>query len=653
MHTDAGNASASTWSANIVSSAQARGVAVVSGRQMLEWLDGRNASSFEALSWNGQDLAFSVDQASGARNLRALLPTIAGARVLSALTRGGQPVSFSVEAIKGVDYAVFSADTGSYLATYLPDQAPPVLSDLAVQDYSNGAAQVHWNSNEPASSSVAYGTNPENLAQSVSSSALVTEHALTITGLAPATTVYYRVSSVDGAGNAAFEPPLASPPASFSTPCLADSTASDFAAGTSAGTVAGVDVSLAPAIDEAFSGTLLPPGWTETQWTGGDAEVEAGSLVVDGAYAGPAALFSPGATLEFSATFGGEPYQHVGFATDFDQEPWAIFSTGAPPGGTLKARTHLGSSHTDTELGIAAGAPHVFRIVWSATQVQYFVDGGIVATHPTAIATPMRPAASDYNLGGNGVSVDWLRLSPPVVPAGTFTSRIADAGHVSLWGSTSVGSTTPVGTSVAYSVRTGATPIPDASWSPFSTSNGQIGRYAQYRAELATSDPSATPRLTNVAIECVSTTVCGDGVREGAEQCDDSNTLAGDGCSPTCGYESADADGDGILNIHETDTGVYVSPTDTGTNPLDPDSDDDGVLDGAELAGGGNPLDPDSDDDGHCDGGFAARLVHRRRQLPGAGERGSGERRPGRVRRRLRRVPDGRAERCRRRPGFW
>jgi hypothetical protein len=65
---------------------------------------------------------------------------------------------------------------------------------------------------------------------------------------------------------------------------------------------------------------------------------------------------------------------------------------------------------------------------------------------------------------------------------------------------------------------------------------------------------------------------------------------------------SEDDDNDGLLDIYETDTGTYVSPTDTGTDPLDPDSDDDGLLDGAEVALGTNPNDPDHDDDSKTDG---------------------------------------------------
>ena len=63
MHTDA---AASTGSDAIVASAKARGVPVVSGRQMLTWLDGRNRSSFESVEWRGGRLSFRVAAAAGA-----------------------------------------------------------------------------------------------------------------------------------------------------------------------------------------------------------------------------------------------------------------------------------------------------------------------------------------------------------------------------------------------------------------------------------------------------------------------------------------------------------------------------------------------------------------------------------------------------------
>ena len=55
-----------------------------------------------------------------------------------------------------------------------------------------------------------------------------------------------------------------------------------------------------------------------------------------------------------------------------------------------------------------------------------------------------------------------------------------------------------------------------------------------------------------------------------------------------------DDDNDGILDIYETDTGVYVSPTDTGTDPLLADTDGDGALDGFEVDNGFDPNDANS-----------------------------------------------------------
>jgi hypothetical protein len=50
-----------------------------------------------------------------------------------------------------------------------------------------------------------------------------------------------------------------------------------------------------------------------------------------------------------------------------------------------------------------------------------------------------------------------------------------------------------------------------------------------------------------------------------------------------------DLDNDGILDIYEDITGVYVSPEKTGTSPTVADTDGDGFLDGFEIKSGSNP----------------------------------------------------------------
>ncbi|WP_081452826.1 DUF1800 domain-containing protein [Verrucomicrobium spinosum] len=66
----------------------------------------------------------------------------------------------------------------------------------------------------------------------------------------------------------------------------------------------------------------------------------------------------------------------------------------------------------------------------------------------------------------------------------------------------------------------------------------------------------------------------------------------------------ADTDGDGLLDLVETGTGIWASATDTGSNPLLQDTDGDGLTDGAEVATLPLPTDPnnaDTDGDGRSD----------------------------------------------------
>ena len=52
-----------------------------------------------------------------------------------------------------------------------------------------------------------------------------------------------------------------------------------------------------------------------------------------------------------------------------------------------------------------------------------------------------------------------------------------------------------------------------------------------------------------------------------------------------------DDDGDGLLDIHESSSGEFISPTDTGTSPFEADSDGDGFSDGFEVGNGSDPND--------------------------------------------------------------
>jgi len=88
-----------------------------------------------------------------------------------------------------------------------------------------------------------------------------------------------------------------------------------------------------------FNGPTLPADWFSTAWfPGGMTTVTSGNLLVDGALTGTVATYSPGLSLEFVATFTGDPWQHIGFGIDYSAALWIIFSTFQ--GGQLYARTN-------------------------------------------------------------------------------------------------------------------------------------------------------------------------------------------------------------------------------------------------------------------------------------------------------------------------
>jgi hypothetical protein len=119
MHTDTGANHAG--SAAIINSALARQVPVISAKQLLTWLDGRNGSSFGSITWAGNVLSFTITAAPGSANLRAMLPVNSASGTLTQITRAGSPISHTLSTIKGIEYAFFDGSvTGNYTATYGP-----------------------------------------------------------------------------------------------------------------------------------------------------------------------------------------------------------------------------------------------------------------------------------------------------------------------------------------------------------------------------------------------------------------------------------------------------------------------------------------------------------------------------------------------------
>ncbi len=519
MHTDTGPHPGQQI---VVNAALARSVPVVSAKQMLTWLDGRNNSSFANMNWSGDTLSFDITSATGSRNMRAMLPANSAAGPLGSLTQNGIPVAFTTQTIKGISYAFFPAPppgtTASFVAIYTPDTTPPVISSVVANIESGTSVTITWTTDEASDSRVDFGTSSSLLDLNATSSALVTSHSLNLGGLTPGQTYYFRVTSADASTNTTTEPITANAPLSFTMPtppCFVDDTTVDFGAGsTGASTyvsdVSGGEVSLASSSGVEFDGSIFPASWAAnpTPWNpGGSVTVSNGQMVLDQRSAATTATFGPGSSVEFSATFGSQRHQHFGFVNGVDfNGPWVLVSTGVNGDGVY-ARSDV--DPTGVLLGTALqGSAHRYRIVWNANSFDFYVDGASspAATLNYTVAGPLNVGASDLD-PLVPLAVDWAHVSP-YASSGTFTSRVFGSTTDTTWGAVIWNSTVPSGTSIAIYARTGDTPIPDGTWSSFAlvpasgTSLGVTSKYIQYRADLATSDPSMTPLLNSVSISC-------------------------------------------------------------------------------------------------------------------------------------------------------
>ncbi|MFG3056062.1 Ig-like domain-containing protein [Kitasatospora sp. NPDC048239] len=147
IHTDF---AASTASDAIIAAAKARGVPVVSGRQMLTWLDGRNGSAFSRMAWSGSSLTFDIT--GGANGLRAMLPVSSASGTLTGIVSGGRALPYRIETIKGVPYAFFDGAVGSYTASYGRDTTPPAVTGTTPAGGATGVAPgtaVRFSFSEP------------------------------------------------------------------------------------------------------------------------------------------------------------------------------------------------------------------------------------------------------------------------------------------------------------------------------------------------------------------------------------------------------------------------------------------------------------------------------------------------------------------------
>ena len=92
----------------------------------------------------------------------------------------------------------------SFVTTNAPDTVAPLISAISFSGVSTSSATITWTTNEGSNSKVYYSTtSPLNSTTALTKidSALVTGHSVTLTGLNPGTTYFFKVESTDGSSN--------------------------------------------------------------------------------------------------------------------------------------------------------------------------------------------------------------------------------------------------------------------------------------------------------------------------------------------------------------------------------------------------------------------------------------------------------------------
>ncbi len=88
-----------------------------------------------------------------------------------------------------------------YPVALLNDTIPPQISGIVARTTGVGTATIAWTTDEFATSTVLYGTQPGVYPRTVSDPLYTKQHEITLTGLTPGTTYYYQVRSTDRSGN--------------------------------------------------------------------------------------------------------------------------------------------------------------------------------------------------------------------------------------------------------------------------------------------------------------------------------------------------------------------------------------------------------------------------------------------------------------------
>jgi spore germination protein GerM len=427
----------------LIASAKLRNVPIVSGKQMLDWIDGRNGSTYSSINWNANTLSFTVGVGTGANGLTGMLPTAGpNGTQLTGVTRDGNPLTITTSTVKGIQYASFEANSGSYSATYGGTAPLSIAATTASTEQTADAqkATVTWKTNNVATSKVLVGTSPAQLTESTAQQDSSQLHSVVVDELEPKTTYYYRVVSTDLSGKEQTYPAANETPATFTT------AASDKVA----------PKATSPAV------TTLPGGTAVLRWTSNEPT------------AAVVRLGQSASKLKTRAR-----------ATD-PVRAHSVMLTGLKPDTTYQLRVDSVDSAGNKVSG------KVITFVTPEWGVAEQMTASFKRGTLKGAATIDEADLGSITLTGNRTAAR----------KGTFVSGVLDAQAMVDWHKAMWHGQVPSGSKLVVSVRTGSTLKPDKTWSEWGTaSKGQItgsSRYIQYKLKMTSPVAKAAPILYGI-----------------------------------------------------------------------------------------------------------------------------------------------------------
>lgn len=333
----------------------------------------------------------------------------------SALMREHELVLSGLTASTTYYYVIVSADAAGYVATssqrsfktsLIPDTTAPIIANVYTASTTANGTQVLWDTTEPATSVVWYGTSTPVTTTNgsmVSSPTLVAGHAVSLVNLMANTLYRYMVVSTDAAGNTA-----TSSQYSFTTSAITDTTAP---------TISGVmATSTTPTTSRIVWSTTEPA--TSVVWYGTSTPVTSANAANQ-----TTTVLVSGHDMALTNLSANTTYRYVVASTDAAGNTATsseyMFTTPAMPDTTAPIIAGLTATSTT---GSAS------RIVWDTNEM---ATGSIWYSASTPVVTTGVPAASsatltlghDFLLSGLATSTTYYYVAASTDAAGnTATS---------------------------------------------------------------------------------------------------------------------------------------------------------------------------------------------------------------------------------------